>query len=218
MTAPRNLYDALIRLDDRLLTPTDKELLEDFIKQAKEKSDYFNKNSKILRKSHPLLDLAPQKSFIVTKESIEQFFQLVRRGELEKGNPEPVIDSEIWESILLNVELQDEESIKMQLYSFLRQSISYHDLLKEGKKQGVGKIYSCLGALVIARQVVLEGFADGVSGTVIFYKIDKSPVYSTGTMFCLCLQRPFPNKQLFIKMKLYNASKKKPGLNQVCFS
>lgn len=215
---PRNIHEALLGLDNRLLTPRDKELLEDFIKQAKEKSDYFNQNSKILRKTHALLDLAPEKSFIVTKESIKQFFQLVKLGELEKGNPEPIIDSEIWESILPNVKLQSEESIKMQLYSFLRQSISYHDLLKEGKKQEVGTVYSCLGALVIARQVILEGFADGVSGTVIFCKIDESPVYPTGTMFCLCIQRPHPDKRLYIRMRLYNASKKKPGLNQVCFS
>lgn len=219
MTKAHNLYDALLGLkDNRFLTPRDKELLEDFIKQAKEKSDYFHESSKILRKKQLLLNLAPEPSIVVTRESIAQFFQLVKNREIEKGYPEPIIDAEIWESILPNVQLQKEKEFSMQLYCFLRHSISYYDLLEEGKKHGIGKIYSFLNALVIARQIILEGSADGIPATVIYCNVDGSPIYSPGAIFCLCVHRlGHANKQLQIKMRLYNASKNKPALYQVCF-
>lgn len=210
----------MIKLN-RALTPAERELLDKFIKVAKEKGDNFNANSKILKRLEKL-HIPGQKMLAVTEEGVKNFFSNAVKRELKRGYPEPVIDSEIWGSIFPNTVFSATEEFYSHLYSFPRASMPYVKLLEEADNYGIKEIYSPLEALSIARELVLNDFVDELLATVIYFSSEGSPVYLDGTIFCCCVHRIPTNPllrdwRLKIKIRQYNASKNRPAIHQVCF-
>ncbi|MES2930467.1 MAG: hypothetical protein V4665_01650 [Patescibacteria group bacterium] len=159
------------------LTDPEKNLLQKFIAEVARKakgfiSELFGFDKTRTAKSRP-------EEFIISKESVEEdFFQPIREREASAGNIVPWLDEDIWKFWKGKKVPGFLVDIIFSIYRFLK-NLTHRQILEEGEKQEIKKIYSYAQAKEIIRTAIWAGDVDQKNtGVFAYFKVDAGgPLY-----------------------------------------
>jgi len=143
----------------------------------------------VLEKMNIFLVKKDPKPFLVTKESLYEFFKILKEIGLSL-----YIYEDVWQPFE-NKEIKGiQEDFNVSLYRFLNNPM-HREILEEAKEKNINKIFSFLEAIHIVRRLVLSSeFIEPCKHIIIYIKIDNK-LYALHTFIFDPCERMFVSKK-----------------------
>ncbi len=163
------LYDLLSLINEnKFLTTKERRLLQKFMSEAKMAGHDILRNLGPFRQVNTLI-LPAEKEFLVDEYSLNQFWEPVILREKKNGHPEPKFFQDAFLGLFEGKILPSEKEREVDIYAFFRNSLTMKDLINEAKNASIENFFSPLATLSLGREIIMNGLAEGVSGTVLFF-------------------------------------------------